>query len=50
MLNYMHFSLELSSQRKLIYWTAVNIDGATAASPAYPPKFRLDPRLKEGVS
>ncbi|BDA43796.1 Uncharacterized protein y4fB [Coccomyxa sp. Obi] len=47
-LDYMHFSLQMCRSRKLCYWTAVNIDGATAADPARDNKFVLDPRLKEG--
>ncbi len=47
-LDYMHFSIQMCAKRKLCYWTAVNIDGATSTDLPRG-KFVLDPRLKEGV-
>jgi endonuclease G len=46
-LNYRHYSVVMSRPRRLAYFCASNIDGASGRRPPRPPRFCLDPRLPD---
>ena len=48
-LKYRHYSAVLNKERRLAFFTAVNVDGNDRRNPRRLPKFELDPRLDEKV-
>lgn len=44
-IKYTHFSVVFNEQRRLAFFSAVNIDGANTVKVKYGGKFRLDPRV-----
>ena len=45
-LNYTHFSIVMNRERRLAFYTAVNIDGEAMGKPEAKGSWRLDPRIE----